>query len=226
MILAVATEMAHHRIEGMSDGRTSLGLRERHKRDKRERISNAAIRLFAKNGYEATTLREIAYEADVALGTLALYARDKRDLVLMIFNKLVPELIENGQRQTDPSANLTNNILGFFGPFYEAYANDVTLYRIILGQIYNGDLGIHGTKNDVIRSDLIGYLADLVAQAIAANHCRADADASLSARCFFYLYFAAVRTWLFQADPSPIVGLATLRALVEEYVRGLTPLPA
>lgn len=204
-------------------GEKPLGLRERHKHDKRQRISNAAITLFARNGYEATTLRDIATEADVALGTLSLYARDKRDLVLMIFNRVIPPLMEKGRRQTDPKAELIVNLVAFFEPFYTAYAREPTLYRIILGQIHNGPQGVHGTENDIIRAELLGYLADVILRAIAAKNCRADASPTLAARCCFYIYFAAVRVWLFQNEPDRGAGLADLRALLGDYVKGLQP---
>lgn len=221
--MVVVTTSRRAGADATAPGGKPLGLRERHKFDKRERISNAAITLFAQNGYEATTLRDIANSADVALGTLALYARDKRDLVLMIFNKVIPPLMERGRRQTDPAATLTENLVGFFEPFYLAYARDVTLYRIVLGQIHNGPQGEHGKENDAIRSELLGYLTDIVLRAITARRCRPDANASAAARCCFYLYFAAVRTWLFQDTIDPVAGMAELRVLLENHVAGLLP---
>lgn len=47
---------------------------------KREAILRAARTLFAKKGYEATTIADIAKEARVAVGTVYLYFRNKRDI--------------------------------------------------------------------------------------------------------------------------------------------------
>lgn len=201
----------------------ALGLRERHKLDKLARIADASILLFGRDGYDATTLREIAREADVALGTLGLYARDKRDLVLLIFNKVVPPLIEQGHGRFDPDATLTDNMVGFFEPFYRAYADDITLYRVVLGQVFNGLSSAHAEENDAIRRDLLNYLEDMVRHAIATGEAREDVDVPLQARSFFYLYFAAVRIWLFQERPDPDRGLATLHALYDQHVAGIKP---
>jgi hypothetical protein len=54
-------------------GAARLGLRERGKLDKRERIRAAACELFSSHGVEAATLRQIAERAQVALGTLFNY---------------------------------------------------------------------------------------------------------------------------------------------------------
>ena len=61
-----------------------LGLRERNKLDKLQRIKHAARTLFIEKGFDETTTREIARRAGVALGTLFLYATDKRDLLFLI----------------------------------------------------------------------------------------------------------------------------------------------
>src|ERR1700733_10378271 len=58
------------------------GLRERKKLDKSKRIKAAAKAVFREKGYTQATMREVSDLAGVAAGTLFLYARDKRDLLL------------------------------------------------------------------------------------------------------------------------------------------------
>ena len=67
-------------------------LLELKKESKRRRIIAACFELFSKHGFEGTTLRRIAQYAGVALGTLSLYARDKRDLVLLLLLRGQPIL--------------------------------------------------------------------------------------------------------------------------------------
>jgi AcrR family transcriptional regulator len=198
-----------------------LGLRERHKIAKHQRICDAAIALMGRDGYDNTTLRDIAREADVALGTLSLYARDKRDLTLMIFNKLIPPLFEEGRKKISPTANLDDNVSNFFEPCYHEYTSNVTLYRVILGQIYNGPGSVHAEENDAIRIEVLGNIADIIKLAIANGKCRPDVDIHVQTRSFFYLYFTAVRVWLFQDEPEPAQGLSSLKTIYAQHVRGL-----
>lgn len=51
-----------------------------HSKDKRERIIDAAIKLFTQLGYHATKLDEVARQAEIAKGTLYLYFESKEDL--------------------------------------------------------------------------------------------------------------------------------------------------
>ena len=69
-----------------------LGLRERGKLEKRRRIRQAARDVFLEKGYDDATTREIAERADVAIGTLFVYAKDKRDLLMMIINDDLDQL--------------------------------------------------------------------------------------------------------------------------------------
>lgn len=60
---------------------TQLGLRERKKRDTRRRLVEAAVRLFAEQGYEQTTTAQIAAAAEVSPRTFFSYFDTKEDVV-------------------------------------------------------------------------------------------------------------------------------------------------
>ena len=198
-----------------------LGLRERHKVDKFERICNAAIRLFGREGYDRTTLREIAREAGVALGTLSLYVRDKRDLIFLIFNKVIPPLLEQGRRGIEPNKSMVENMLAFFEPIYTAFSRNVTLYRVLLGQIYNGPPTVHVKENIANRARLAEHIVSIIVQARQSGECTKEGDLVLQADSFYYLHFAWVRIWLSKEDPHVKEGVARLRAMFEQHAKGM-----
>lgn len=53
--------------------------------DKRERILDAAVKVFARNGYYNAKVSEVAREAGVADGTIYLYFKNKDDLLISAF---------------------------------------------------------------------------------------------------------------------------------------------
>src|SRR6267143_832439 len=59
-----------------------LGLRERKKLKTREAIQREAMRLFQKNGYEETTIEQIADAAEISPSTFFNYFPTKEDVVL------------------------------------------------------------------------------------------------------------------------------------------------
>jgi AcrR family transcriptional regulator len=68
-----------------------LGLRERKKRRTREAIVEVALELFAKQGFEETTITQIADAAEIAPRTFFSYFPSKEDVVFADF----PEMLES-----------------------------------------------------------------------------------------------------------------------------------
>src|SRR6188508_2991033 len=92
---------------------SEAGLRARQKHDKRERLRAAAWELFTEKGYDATSTREIAERAGIATGTLFLYAKDKADLLFLVFEHRITEAVEAGFR-TLPATGLRDQVLHLF----------------------------------------------------------------------------------------------------------------
>lgn len=61
--------------------------------DKRDRILKAAVKVFAKNGFYATRVSEIAKAAGVADGTIYLYFKNKDDVLISIFEDGIQRLL-------------------------------------------------------------------------------------------------------------------------------------
>jgi AcrR family transcriptional regulator len=73
-------------------------LRQKQK-EKRERdILAAAARLLAENGFQATSVEEIAELAEVGVATIYNYFNTKADVVMALVNNELGELLEEGRR--------------------------------------------------------------------------------------------------------------------------------
>jgi AcrR family transcriptional regulator len=70
----------------------ATGLRERKKQQTRECIAEAALDLFSKNGFHATTIKQIADRADVAPRTVSGYFPVKEDLIFWRYSEIFESL--------------------------------------------------------------------------------------------------------------------------------------
>jgi TetR/AcrR family fatty acid metabolism transcriptional regulator len=61
--------------------------------DKRERILRAAVKVFAKSGFFAARVSEVAKAAGVADGTIYLYFKSKDELLISLFEDRVERLL-------------------------------------------------------------------------------------------------------------------------------------
>ncbi|MBR5228870.1 MAG: TetR/AcrR family transcriptional regulator [Firmicutes bacterium] len=70
---------------------------KKEKKDKRQRILNAATQLFSQNGYANTRIIDIAHAAEVAKGTVYEYFSSKDELVIEWVKEIGEEISKNTQ---------------------------------------------------------------------------------------------------------------------------------
>ncbi|GHH85467.1 TetR family transcriptional regulator [Streptomyces sulfonofaciens] len=78
------------------------GTKQHRRGNTRQRIQDVALELFAEQGYEKTSLREIAERLDVTKAALYYHFKTKEDILLSIFEdvgKPMTELIDWGKQQ-------------------------------------------------------------------------------------------------------------------------------
>lgn len=190
--------------------------------EKRERIRAAALKLFSEQGYDATTMRQVAQEAGVALGTLSLYATDKRDLSLLAFVDRIGGLADRavqaaGRQRSEP---LEDRLVAFFQVFYRDFARNVTLARIFLQLNYQAT-GMHGGEYTAMSNRIAAALGDLVENARERGEVSCEEPNDLIGRHFFFVFSGAVRWWIAQPKPVPRAGVEELRRLFRIQIRGL-----
>ncbi len=78
--------------------------------DKRERILRAAIKVFARKGFYAARVSEIAKAAGVADGTIYLYFDNKDDVLVSIFEDRIVKLIATLKNELAAAADVPSKI--------------------------------------------------------------------------------------------------------------------
>lgn len=83
-------------------GVTMDGTKQQRRGNTRQRIQDVALGLFAEQGYEKTSLREIAERLDVTKAALYYHFKTKEEIIVSLFEDLtqpIEELIEWGRGQ-------------------------------------------------------------------------------------------------------------------------------
>lgn len=96
------------------------GVRERKRRETRARITEAGLKLFTSNGFEATTLDVIAAEAGISRRTVFHYFKSKDDILLSLQAGLGERLAAalTGQSPTQsPLVAARKALLSVIAPF-------------------------------------------------------------------------------------------------------------
>lgn len=113
----------------------SMGLRERKKLIRLQRIVAAARHLFIDKGFTTTTIQDIAAEADVGLGTLYLYAKSKEDLLVLVFKDDILKMIDESYAAISPGEPLMDQLMAFFDGHINYHLKDQALSRTVLKEL-------------------------------------------------------------------------------------------
>jgi len=206
--------MAGHR-------KSQIGPREKKKLATRERIRAAASELFARRGYGAATMRQIAKRAHVGLGTLFNYAEDKRDLVFLIFNEELNATTDVALAAPRTREAPLEQLMAVFRAHYQWLATQPELARILLQELTFYSSGKQAATFHSIRKRLIDGIEELIKKGQREKKLRSGVPAALVARHIFFVYSASLRWWIAAPKPDPSKGIADLRRLLKLQFDGL-----
>ena len=203
--------------------KSRVGTREKKKLATRERIRSAASELFARHGYGAATMRQIAKRAHVGLGTLFNYAEDKRDLVFLIFNEELNATTDVALASAHPRDSLLDQLTAVFRAHYDWLAAQPALARILLQELTFYSSGKQAATFHSIRKRLIDGVEALIRTAQEKKKIASKESAAIIARHIFFVYSASLRWWIASPRPDPRKGVADLRRLLRLQFDGLNP---
>lgn len=115
------------------------GRRERNKREKLERITSAASELFAEFGVGEVTTQQIADKADVAGGTLFLYAKNKAELLLLVQNSSYVDALARGRAAAEKLTDPLEALMALLGEIVACNRKHVENGRVYLRELVFGD---------------------------------------------------------------------------------------
>ena len=183
--------------------------------DKERRLRDAARKLFIEKGYEHTTLREIAAEADCGLGTVYTFVESKVDLLDLISKDDLQRVSEQAFRNLHGDT-LRDQLLFFYQVIFEHHAQNVELARVIFRE-----LGLGTDRSAAERRARFGALLErkvqLIEAAKANGQVRGDVNPLELATMVFGLHYFCLTLWFGGATDrqSAFLGFARQLELLE-----------
>lgn len=189
--------------------------RDLQKAETRALILAAAKALFVEKDYENTTIRAIAKQAGVAVGTVFVHFPDKSALLAAALFEDIEQVLAEAFA-TLPQATLKNQLLHLARSLYNYYAQNPSLSRTLVKEsmFMGGEWGAVFTTQ-VQR--FIAKVAQLFRTAQAKGSVPSDLDDDTAAQIFFSHYWFA----LFVGLQSETVSSQAQTELLEQL---LTPL--
>ena len=193
--------------------------------DKRRLILDAAIRVFAREGFHRCRVSDIAREANVAYGLVYHYFRSKDEVLNTLFSErwaLLLDTIEDADKQDVPVREKLSVIASFI---IDSYQHDPDLMKVIIVEVTRAANTFGRHHLDEIRRAYEG-IASIVAQAQDEGTFRDDVSAWFASLCFYGAIEQLLSAWIFDAlAKSPADFDEAKKMVVETVCAGLEARP-
>ncbi len=202
-----------------ADGSTSTKTRAKTAADKRRAILDAGVRVFARQGFHACRVADIADEAGVAYGLVYHYFASKDEILDTLFLERWAIMLET-IRQVDSEAIPAREKLAAIASFIiDSYTHNPDLMKVIIVEVTRAANSFGQTHLAQIRQAFTS-IAEIVTKAQAAGEFKREITAEFAAIAFYGAIEQVLTGWIFGLLPREEEHYEQAKRLVVETICG------
>ncbi len=174
--------------------------------EKRRQILDAAIRVFARQGFHSARVTDIAEEAGVAYGLVYHYFDSKEQMLNELFTErwsLLLDAINQADTELDNPRAKLGAAAGFI---IESYRHDPELMKVIIVEVTRAANSFGRTHLPEIRQ-AYDAIAKIVSDAQADGEFRSDVSPDFASMLFYGAIEQLLTGWIFEVVPGGRRGL-------------------
>ncbi|MBA3396048.1 MAG: TetR/AcrR family transcriptional regulator [Deltaproteobacteria bacterium] len=195
--------------------------------DKRARILGAAERVFARRGFFAARVSEIAKDAGVADGTIYLYFKSKDDLLISLFeirmkqvNDVLRAAIASPPGGATATASPINQLRAFIKAYLKLVHDEPAAAEVLTIELRQSSKFMKEYENPQF-ADFLRMLGGLIAAGQERGELDATIPAHVAARMIFGMLDELALAWVLAKQPLPTA--ATSEAAISAKAPGTRP---
>jgi len=186
--------------------------------DKYHRILEAAIKIFAEQGFYQSTVAQIAKEAGVADGTIYLYFKNKDDILVNFFSFKAKQIFDGFRQSVDTASCAVDKLTSLVRRHLEEFQNDRNMAIVYQVEIHQSSRLIEAQIKKV--SNLyLNLVTEIVEQGQKEGSLRTDLYVGLVKRYILGAIDEVINTWLHSETSYDLTTMAD--PLVELFIRGI-----
>jgi TetR/AcrR family fatty acid metabolism transcriptional regulator len=190
--------------------------------DKRRVILDAAVRVFARQGFHHCRVSDIAAEAGVAYGLVYHYFQSKDEILDTLFAERWSVLLHVIAEQQESGAPVEEQLYNVASFIIDSYRNDPDLMKVIIVEVTRAANSFGRTHLDEISKAHEG-IAAIVAQAQSNGTFPTDVESRSVALAFFGVIEQFLTGWIFGILSTDEEEFERAKAFVVRTVCGPRP---
>ena len=187
--------------------------------EKRQLILDAAVRVFARQGFHTCRVSDIADEAGVAYGLVYHYFSSKDQILDTLFTerwRVLLSVIADTDAQDFPAREKLRAIAAFI---IDSYRHDPELMKVIIVEVTRAANTFGRTHLPEIREAYAG-IATIVRSAQEEGVFTDTVTAEFAAMAFYGAIEQVLTGWIFDVLPTGVDDFEQAKALIVETVCG------
>ena len=185
--------------------------------DKKRRILDAAVGVFARKGYFASRVSDIAKKAGVADGTIYLYFRNKEHILVRLFDEVMSEHVEEAREAVRALPTAPQRLLAVAERHLTVLGENRDLAAVFQVELRQSTRFMERFTASWLR-DYFALLDEVMEKGQREGSLRADINRTLAAKMLFGALDETVTSWLLADKPYPLGDLAA--PVVDLFLRG------
>ena len=185
--------------------------------DKRRLLLDAAVRVFARKGYHAARVGDIAEEAGVAYGLLYHYFSSKEEVLRNVFRETWRALIATIKSVAESEEAPREQLRKVAEILLRSWRRDPDLVRVLVLEVTRSQL-LAGEMDEIAES--FEAIAEIVARGQADGSIRGDLDPLLASYVFYGAIDELLTGWVLGRLSDSEEDVARAELTVVEIVAG------
>jgi len=185
---------------------------------KYHQILEAAIKVFAEQGFHQATISQIAKEAGVADGTIYLYFKNKEDIMVNFFGYKTKEVFGRFREEVDKADNARDKLRLLIKRHLEEFQRDRSM-----AILYQTETRRFSRMCEEQIREMSKMYLDLVSEIVESGQdeglMRKDLYMGLVKRFIIGAIDEVINTWLHSGGSYDLVSMAD--PLVDLFIRGV-----
>jgi TetR/AcrR family fatty acid metabolism transcriptional regulator len=187
--------------------------------DKPQQIVEAAIRVFARNGYYNSRVSDIAGEAGIASGTIYLYFKTKDEILVTLFRDRMAAFVAHLRREIAAEADPVAKIRRLVGVHFAVLEQNPALAEVVQVELRQGHKFFRGASAHEVSAyfELIGSILE---EGVAAGRFHADLPVKVATKMLFGAMDQMATSWVLGKRGYRLVDAADAVATI--FLKGVT----
>jgi len=198
-------------------GGVAISKKERNK-PKYHLILEAAVKVFAEQGFFQSTISQIAREAGVADGTIYLYFKNKDDILLQFFGYKTKQVFQSFREELDKADTARDKLRNLIRRHLEEFQNDKNMAVVYQAEARSNSRLVEKQLQEMSKMYL-DITAEIIEQGQEEGQIRKDLYVSLVKRFILGAVEEVINTWVLSGGKYDLVSMA--EPLVDLIFRGI-----